>query len=292
MTIGKDFTIDVFCIGVPRSRSTWLKSVLDAHTGIYIPHVKEANFFVKTVNLYTSETNLRYLSDWQWYKSLYCGASNGQLKADFSVNMLFNKHDSARLVRKYFPEAKFIVVLRNPMDRTYSHYWLDLLADIHSIVPRTFEEALWSSRLIECSRYYEQLTCWLEHFEKEQFYFMFDFDLDKNANAVLNDLCLFLGIEQYVCEVNSDKVNGCFSYRGVYRSVLKMASIARRLGLGSVIDFVGKSGLWYMMDKVGKVSFQYPSMNPDTRKRLKESLMPDIENLEKLLCKDLSAWKL
>ena len=289
---GDEFAVDVFCIGVPRSRSTWLKEIMKGHCQIYVPEIKEPNYFVRTYNLYRDEDNPTYLCGWDWYRGLYSRALPGQVRVDFSVNMLFYKHDSARLVAKYFPRARFIVVLRNPIDRTYSHYWYDFAGDLRSIVPRTFEEALFNSRLVECSRYFEQVRIWLDYFDIAKFYFMFDFDLDADTDLAMEGLSLFLDVENIFCKVSKDKVNGCYMYRPFYPPVLRMASFGRRNGFKKIVDVIGKSRIGGMVDKYGKRPFQYPAMGQDTRERLKEWLMPDIENLEKLLGRDLGPWKM
>ncbi|MEM3485436.1 MAG: hypothetical protein QXI12_07410 [Candidatus Methanomethyliaceae archaeon] len=223
---------------------------------------------------------------------IFMGVPNGRLKADFNVMMLFNRHDSARLIRMYFPDAKFILILHILIERTYSHYWHDLSTDIRSVVPRQFEDALEKSYLVGCSKYYQQIRSWVEYFDKARLCLLFDFDLDNDAKLPIDGPCVFLGIDKKSYRVSNGKAHESFKYRGLYRSALKLGYKARNLGFGPILDFIGKSGLWNVADKLGQVAFHYPPINSDTKERLKEWLMPDIESLEKLLCKDLSSWRL
>ena len=75
-----------------------------------------------------------------WYQNLFSGAAGDQLCREASTTYLRWAHtlDSSRLVADTVPDAKFIYMMRHPVDRAFSHYGHHMREGIMM----TFEEAL------------------------------------------------------------------------------------------------------------------------------------------------------
>jgi hypothetical protein len=128
-------------------------------------------------------------------------------------------------MKKLFPDSKLIIVLRNPVDKTYSHYYLGTKFG----ETRTFEEVIeddmtdiskWNidskddnyfATKVENSKlargfYVEQLPMWFELFSKNQILIISSEELASNTKNTMNDIFKFLNLPEYEIP-NIDKVN-------------------------------------------------------------------------------------
>ena len=101
-----------------------------------------------------------------------------------------------RIFRKC-PDAKFIYLLRHPIDRTVSHIIHDML---EGLAPQlNFVDGLIRQKenniYVDCSRYMMQIDQYLNYFPKDRFLLVSHFDLKTNPALVVNQVQEFLGIE-------------------------------------------------------------------------------------------------
>jgi len=105
----------LFVVGAQRSGTTYLYSILDEHPEIYMakPIRPEPKFFINK----TSET-LSY----ETYREKYF-SNTGLVKwlGEKSTSYI-ESAQAAKAIHKMFPEAKIIIMLRNPVDRAISNY--------------------------------------------------------------------------------------------------------------------------------------------------------------------------
>ena len=130
---GPDFII----AGAQKCGTTSLYRWLAAHPRVAEASKKEVHFF-----------DLNYHKGRRWYQRHFPSAlerlaarrrGNGRLLAgEASPYYLFHPH-ALRRIRQAMPEVKLIVLLRNPIDRAYSHYWHNVR---HGREPLSFEEAI------------------------------------------------------------------------------------------------------------------------------------------------------
>ena len=284
--------VDFFCIGAPRSGTTWLYHCLNEHPRITLSKYKEPNFFARKLGPFDSQEFQRFMKDWNWYASLFDHKRNGDIIGEFSINLLHNIPEAPILISKHFPEAKFIVILREPVARTYSHYWHDKRYQRNPRVPGTFEEALENPDLLFQSTYYDQLKVWLGFFPKVRFYFILDFELKSDPLSILRSLSIFLGVEPDFRPSSLDrKVNPATKRHHLYFISLDVSKWARNNGLGLVVDALKWTGVHRLMERVLVHSAAYPPMNQETEHRLRDYFLPDIEKLEGLIGRKLDAWK-
>jgi len=129
---------DFIIIGAMRCGTTSLYRYLGQHPDVSVPETKELHFF-----------------DWQfakgvsWYRRLFptyvdrlrvrWSTGHRLVTGESSPYYLFHPH-APRRVAEALPRAKLIVLLRNPVDRAYSHYCYYEVKHGRETLP--FEEAL------------------------------------------------------------------------------------------------------------------------------------------------------
>ena len=104
---------DFIGIGAMKAGTTWLYQCLSEHPEIPLPD-KELNFFGD------QDT---WSMGFDWYEKQL--ESNKNVTGEFSVFYLVHPYVIPRIYNRY-PATKLIVCLRNPIDRSFSHYLHDV----------------------------------------------------------------------------------------------------------------------------------------------------------------------
>ena len=122
-------------------------------------------------------------------------------------------------IKKTIPNAKFIVLLRNPIDRAFSHYNMNMTSEYEYL---TFEDALkheekrihgryekmqrvenyysWDHDLygyLKHGIYVKYLKRWMDVFPREQFLILQTEEFKKNTSVVYNKALQFLNLTKY-----------------------------------------------------------------------------------------------
>ena len=167
---------DFIIIGAMKCATTSLHDQLAAHPGIHMSVPKEPNFFSD------AEQWGRGL-DWYW--DLFAGAKDGDLCGESSTHYTkLPKHDKVidRLA-EHVPDAKFVYVMRHPIDRLVSHY-------IHEWTQRVIEQPIKEAidahpNMVEFGMYARQLRPYVERFGRERILPVFFDRLRKHPQAEL-----------------------------------------------------------------------------------------------------------
>jgi hypothetical protein len=134
---------DFFICGAAKSGTTSLFQYLGQHPDVFTPTQKEPGYF----------SQLRPLRNTKEYLDIFGEASENQLVGEASTAYLTSP-DSAYRIAEAIPDAKIIIMLRNPADRAYSLYrWMTKEGYDYA---RSFKEAL---RLEENKRYENPNFC-------------------------------------------------------------------------------------------------------------------------------------
>lgn len=195
---------NLFCIGCPKSGTTTLFKILCQHSQIHTPKFKEPFFF----------NNSNYQNGIDWYANTYYDdIKNEKWVLDFTPSYLYSDEALFR-INEYSKgkDLKFIVMLRNPVERAYSHYLHTLRDGLEDL---DFNDAIQaeSKRLLNYennllsqlkysyiyqSLYHKHLSKYFESFGRNNF-FVIDYDsqlLDKSEfKLMISDLQNFLGIK-------------------------------------------------------------------------------------------------
>ena len=171
---------DFLIAGAPRSGSTTLFRLIDDHPSIFMARPKEICFF-----------NGGNVDDVQWYSEHFAGAGEGQMAGEATP---WYMHDpvAVRAMETVVPDAMIIVILRDPVDRTYSHYWMER---IRGRANASFEEFLDSTDVLDIGRYVDHLMNLSRHFRREQILVLFHQDLRRAPEGLYSEVCEFLSID-------------------------------------------------------------------------------------------------
>lgn len=271
-------------IGAAKCGTTWMHNLLQQHPKIYMPKKrKELDFF----NL---ENN--YSKGLDWYESFFPDSQTAtQYSAigEFTPRYL-NHPKIAREIANIGSIKKLIVMLRNPIQRTYSQY----SHAIRNGYSQSFQDYL-SERphVIQHSLYAQRLQPFLDVFDREQFcFFIFEESID-NVPATQQKIAKFLNVDvkEFPDKIGPRKANK--SYVPKYKSLNRMARNLNQKLRQSNLDWIVNWSESLNVRRILEYNAQdkVPSMSESTKLSLQETFISDIEKLENQLNIDLSLWR-
>lgn len=180
-------------IGAQRCGTTSLYRYLAAHPSVRAATGKELQFF-----------SLHHRRGSRWYRGHFPVRPPGVLSFEASPYYLFDPEAPARAAA-LLPDARFIALLRDPVERAYSHY---LHSRSYGVEPLSFADALDAEpeRLasgghrarrqysyVARGRYAEQIARWHEHIAPERLLILRTEELSASYGRVLG----FLGLGEH-----------------------------------------------------------------------------------------------
>jgi hypothetical protein len=200
-----------FVAGAPKAGTTALHAALARHPELYLSAVKEPKFFLTDGpppdqggpgDAKTYREHVWRLAD---YEALFDAAPPGALLGESTPFYLFSQA-AQRRIRALVPQARMIIVLRDPIERAHSnwaHLWSAGLDPIDDFVRACEAEdrrvaAGWADfwRYKRLGLYGEQLQHLYSVFPPDQVLMLRYRDLLENPAGALNRICAFLGVSQ------------------------------------------------------------------------------------------------
>ena len=201
---------DFFIIGAPKAGTTALHAALAAHPGLFMSRVKEPKFFLSEgppPSRGGGPGDVQTYREHIWrraeYEALFADAPRGMLRGESTPFYLY-RTDAQERIRALIPDAKLIVILRDPVERAHSnwtHLWSAGLDPIGNFVEACAEEdarvaAGWADfwHYTRLGKYGEQLENLFLHFPQEQVFILRYRALIDAPAQTLDDICEFLGV--------------------------------------------------------------------------------------------------
>jgi hypothetical protein len=268
-----------FVIGPPRTGTSWLHNVLRQRAWLSDP-TKETRFFDR-----------HFDRGLEWYRSHYRQADSGRRIGEVAPTYFASPEARIRIAR-LMPQAKIVCTFRNPVDRVLSLY---RLKRAYGLIPWSFDEALVQDpELMESSRYGTHFKAWLRTFESAQVMATIYEDMLSDPQGYLDQLTDFvdvprvkLGPQQLKRVLNSESMTEPRNYR-LTRGAAMLSEWARARRLDTVVAKAKGIGLIKFFVGGGPA---FPPIALATREKLYALFRPEVEKLEELLHRDLSAWK-
>lgn len=203
-----------FIVGAQRSGTTFLYKVLDQHQDICMarPMKPEPKYFLNEDLNYSYETYL---------ETLFSHRSNEKLLGEKGTSYLEYPFSGER-IHSYFPDAKILITLRNPIYRALSNYFFSVnngienrsLAEvfIENKTPPTvpFKVSVSPFDYLKRGQYIDYIIPYVKPFNKENvgIFFFDEFIKDQsNLNLVFNFLDLEAPTKIELKKVNESNQN-------------------------------------------------------------------------------------
>lgn len=304
-----DLIPDFLIIGAGKCGTTSLYMYLKQHPEIFLPRVKEPNFYGYEnkqpsdfgEGLAESQHFKESVTDFESYTNLFREAAPGQLKGEMSNTYMYHEQAPSR-IRHYNPDIKLIAILRQPAGRLYSRFLH--LARENRTPTKDFadcmnKDSIWWKRndLIREGYYYKNLLPYFKLFPHENIRIYLYEELNEEAPRVLRDIFQFL-------EVNPDfqpDLTTRFNQSGIIKNKFLNRIYGQRGLLTSGFKALFPDSL---VDTVKRNSFVQKTINNLRGKNLakpkpdpavwnwltQEVYGKDIRNLQEMIGKDLSHW--
>ncbi|MFI6512706.1 sulfotransferase family protein [Streptosporangium sp. NPDC050855] len=209
-------------IGAPKAGTTALHSALARHPRLFMSPVKEPKFFLSDGPPPTkggpgdAQTYREHVWRREDYEALFSEAPPGTLTGESTPFYLYDRA-AQRRIRETIPDARLIVVLRDPVERAHSnwtHLWSAGLEPVGDVLRACAEEerrvrAGWAPfwHYLRLGRYGEQLEHLYTLFPREQVLVYRYRDLVDRPVDTLDRIFRFLGVESgVVTEVPRENV--------------------------------------------------------------------------------------
>lgn len=299
--IGGPMLPNFLVIGAYKCGTTSLHHYLGQHPDIFMAARKEPNFFAFDTRQNTDITvGVQHpalagaVTDLSEYEALFAGHGGRARVGEVSPEYLVNEWACARIAAR-IPDAKLIVVLRNPVDRAYSDY---LMYVRDGLEHETFERALelqdersergeLTGYYLSTGHYADQIGRYDETFGPEQLHIALFDDLFGDRNDTLASIFEFLGVDPDV-ELTPERA---LNRSGVPDSGAMRIVFDLRRRLGPLLRRVVPDGVKHRLDHAAQSRLVRPEMEPRTRQRLVEEFETDVAWLETRLGRDLSGWR-
>ncbi len=287
-------------IGVQKSGTTSIYNYLKAHPQVFMSTVKETDFFERDWENEPPERQARKrngvitLAD---YSRLFDGVTDEIAVGEASPNYLLHYKVSAERIRQQIPDAKLIAILRNPVQRAYSDYLMnvrDAIGKSHTSLGEQVKTRGESSYVLLKGRYYEQIKQFMTVFGPDQVkVFLYD-DLRQDARGLMQEMYGFLGVDPtFTPDTSKRAQTGQVPKNQALNRLMRTENPLRSAVSGLLRVLFPESIRRQLRSQLLKLNSQSKAALPlsDTDKQLLiDYYRDDVLKLQDLLGRDLSAW--
>ena len=279
-------------LGAAKSATTTYYDILKNHNEVFVPKFKEPHFFNFDKN---------FSKGIDWYSQTYFGNVSGEKAIiDFTPTYLYSNLCAERIFNCLGPKMKFVVILRDPVDRAYSHY-NHSVRDGHE--EKSFIDAinLEAKRIdkfkknndflseLRCSyisqgMYFNMLNSYLKYYNINDFLIInFDEEVIKNINKTKTKLSDFLNIDLTDLDFNIHSNKSGKSKNKLIQTLINKDNILRKV-LKFFVPQMSRQILRNRIKNLNKKEFNYNLISDKKRKIIYDKYFSDdIKKLEEII---------
>lgn len=262
-------------VGAMKSGTSTLRDLLTLRHDVFLPP-GEVHFF--------SDED-KYARGMAWYESLFSAATDAVAVGEKTPTYAYLPECAGR-IHTALPEVKLVWLFRDPVARTYSHYWhsvkngserLPFRAAIATEADRVGKDP-WRGYQRR-SMYHEQVERYLKLFPRTQMHFLLLEHLLRDPLRETNSLLSFLGVERLAQAPPLPRSNQTF----IPRNRTTQWAIRR--------VFRPRTRPYQFLSRFNRRATPgYPPLDPALRAQLRDTFVRPNQRLAELTGLDLAVW--
>jgi hypothetical protein len=263
-------------IGAAKAATTWACRELARYESVYV-HPKEIHYFS---NKYKQKSN-------RWYKNHFEKKHGKTVYCENSNTYMYQKKVPERMGKTIPQVERIIAILRDPVERAYSGYCMQLRkGNVSGNIKRHLdpeEESLFLTQ----GKYYEHLRRYFDYFGESKMKILLYEDLKKSEHKFIRDLTSGANIGK---KSNKNIVNKKVNKRKRKTIPKKVKKLAKHWKLDKILQ-------WLPVDnsRIRKLvqvkSMKYPALDRHLKVKIRKYYESDIKKLSALIGRDLREWK-
>jgi hypothetical protein len=291
-------------VGPPKCASTSLHFYFDQHPQIFVPAIKETNFFTRD-----------YEKGIPFYEKYFSNAGKAKAIGEATPAYCFLPFACDR-IKFHYPDIKLILCIRNPIERAFSH-WLMLWArgteraGFREAVEINYKQLsfmdfagnkgaeLWNERTqninkgekwpriyLQPGMYGDMIKRLQAQFGQKQLYYYFMDDLKKDFDSTLKKIFAFIEVDNSF-QIPERREKNVYKDRRLYKLVRKVFGKNFTNNIGKIISPSAKN---FFNQKKQNTVHVPPQLKLEDRQFLWHVFKHDIAALEQITKRDLSHW--
>lgn len=286
-------------VGAPKTGTTSLYNYLAQHPQIFFSKIKEPFFLSFAEEKFKCKKNITpwLINNFEEYKKLFMYSGDYIARGEASTIYLYYHDKTIKNIKKYIPDykkLKIIIILRNPIDRAYSHYMMHRKNNWENL---SFREALQAEkeRIInnyhfsyyyqEEGFYYNQVKAYLDNFKHVKI-FLFE-EVINNPLDVTKEIFSFLNVDSNFKPELGKKYNVSGEPKNKFiNKIIYGNSILLKI----FKYFLPKKFKFRITELYARVNLKKVPINHGDKKYLQKIFKNDVLKLEKLIKKNLTHW--
>jgi hypothetical protein len=294
---------DFVIAGASKCGTTAIYATLQRHPDLFLSPIKEPHFFAFD---FPKRREVESLDD---YDRLFARASADQVRGDTSTHYLSSKSATAAILSRR-ADAKFIVLVRNPLDMFISWHneclksldeeepnperaWtLQEERARGKCIPRLCKEPEFLQYRNVCSLGAQIQALFGLVPERQRLVEVFD-DLQQHPRSVYERIVTFLGVrddgtDHFFRENAFAQSKSALIARAIRFTHLNSAAKKLRVRLKPILNEHGIRPIGWLLQHNLRAAVR-PTLSIEFRQELEAAFAPDVQLLEKLLSRDLGA---
>jgi len=291
---------NLFIVGAPKCGTSSMHAYLQAHPEIFMSTPKELHYFGRDLPQPRPTASLgEYLT---YFSAI---APYERWVGESSPSYLYSRSAPSE-IREFTPEARVIIMVRNPVDMIYSLHSQQLRQGTETILD--FKEALKNEARSKAgdrtsvklgflsSQPYREAATYSSHVQR----YLDVFDLDRIHVIVLEELQadparVYGQVLEFLDVIPFEPAFGVANSNKVLRSVklhrfIHQPPEVARWAANNLLPARTRRKLFNRVRALNMKSRPLPPMDPALAKQLRDQFAPEVHRLSKLLGRDLSFW--
>lgn len=291
-------------IGAAKAGTTSLYKYLEQHPDLYMSSFKEPGFFAFEGEkpVLNGPGAQKWVDRWVTtdlfsYQQLFKEYTGQKAIGEASSYYLYYHDKVPFTIKKYVPNVKLIVILRDPVDRAFSNYvWAvrdraEPIADFSEALSAENGRILdnWGVkwRYLDQGFYCRQLQPYYERFNRDRIKVCLYEDLISNPVGLIQDIFSFLDIDNtFVPDISRKHNKSLLPRNKAWHQFLTKPNAVKSL----LKPFLPVELRQYLQKTATAKNLFKPQLTPGIRQKLVKQYREDILQLQDLIDRDLSSW--